>query len=98
MPLQDVDTQQKHTSISLVCSDLLLDPHPWAAPLDNRGTESSKPKSTHTREDALSPSLSLSDTHTYTRTCTHTLSLSHTHTKREKHTDTLRDTHSKPHT
>jgi len=40
MPLQDASTQQNHTSISLVCSDLLLDTHPWAGPLDSREGES----------------------------------------------------------
>jgi 2-polyprenyl-6-methoxyphenol hydroxylase-like FAD-dependent oxidoreductase len=40
MPLQDAGTQQKHTSISLVCSDLLLDTYPWAGPLDSRERES----------------------------------------------------------
>jgi 2-polyprenyl-6-methoxyphenol hydroxylase-like FAD-dependent oxidoreductase len=40
MPLQDARTKQNHTSISLVCSDLLLDTHPWAGPLDSREGES----------------------------------------------------------
>jgi len=120
MPLQDQGAEgesnqtpiSNKTSISLVCSDLLLERYPWAAPIDSedgRGglgggwmsVESKLDTNEAFRKLVAAEFPQVSHAHTHTHLHTHIRTHTHTHIHTHTHTHTHAHTHTDictPHT